>query len=579
MTIEKSLPATQWKIKNNLNKDIEYSLNNELGIHPIISQILANRDFLDMEDVRHYLQPSLNDLYSPFLMKDMKAGISRLLKAIHDHEKILIYGDYDADGITSVVILYKFIKEITPDVTYYIPDRIQEGYGLKNPAIDKFKSDDVRLIITVDCGISDHAQIAYAHTLGIDTIVLDHHAISGALPPSVANINPKREDCSFPFKDLAGVGIAYNFLIALRGSLRKEGFWKNEDYPNLKEYLDIVALGTIGDIAPLIDENRIFAKIGLELITEGKRPGIKALKEISGIDGQIIDSFKASFCLIPRINASGRIASPLDAVALLLTEDMEEARMLAAKLDTYNRRRQSMEKIILHEILAKISNNPDFEKMNALVFASDRWHPGVVGIVASRLVDLFSRPAFVISLKDGIGKGSGRSISDFNIYKGIQQCASLLLSYGGHNHAAGISIKEDDVAEFTILLDDIIRDSGQFTDLVSQTIIDSECQLKDINLNFINQMQMLAPFGSMNPEPVLCARNIKVSSPTIVGNNHLKMCLSSNGMTCNSIWFTMGRHQKAVAGANLDIVFTPQINQWNGSSDIQLKMKDVTILS
>ncbi len=579
MTIDKPLPATQWKIKNNLNKDIIDSFSNEFGIHQIISQTLVNRDYVDLEDVRHYLQPSLNDLYSPFLLKDMKAGISRLLKAIYDHEKIVIYGDYDADGITSVVILYKFIREITPDVTYYIPDRIQEGYGLKNPAIDKFKSTDVRLIITVDCGISDHAQISYARTLGIDTIVLDHHAISGTLPLSVANINPKREDCPFPFKDLAGVGIAYNFLIALRGSLRKDGFWKNEDYPNLKEYLDIVALGTIGDIAPLIDENRIFAKIGLELITEGKRPGIKALKEISGIDGQIIDSFKASFCLIPRINASGRIASPLDAVALLLTEDMEEARMLAAKLDSYNRRRQSMEKIILHEILAKISNNPDFEKMNALVFASDRWHPGVVGIVASRLVDLFSRPAFVISLKDGIGKGSGRSISDFNIYKGIQQCASLLLSYGGHNHAAGISIKEDDVAEFTILLDDIIRDSGQFTDLVSQTIIDSECQLKDINLSLINQMQMLAPFGSMNPEPVLCARNIKVSSHSIVGNNHLKMSLSSNGMSCSSIWFTMGRYLKSVAGANLDIVFTPQINQWNGSSDIQLKMKDVTILS
>ena len=253
--------------------------------------------------------------------------------------------------------------------------------------------------------------------------------------------------------------------------------------------------------------------------------------------------------------------------------------MLAGKLDTYNRRRQSMEKIILHEILAKISDNPEFEKMNALVFASDKWHPGVVGIVASRLVDLFSRPAFVISLKDGIGKGSGRSISDFNIYRGIQQCASLLLSYGGHNHAAGISIKEDDIAEFTILLDEIIRDSGQFSDLVSQTIIDSECQLKDINLSLINQIQMLAPFGSMNPEPVLCARNIKVSSPTIVGNNHLKMCLTSNGMSCNSIWFTMGNYLKAVAGANLDIVFTAQINHWNGASDIQLKMKDVTILS
>jgi single-stranded-DNA-specific exonuclease len=579
MTKAKPLPATHWKIKETGNKDIENSLSKEFGIHPIISQILTNREFVDIEEVRHYLNPSLNDLHSPFLMQGMKAGIHRLLKAIYDHEKIVIYGDYDADGITSVVVLFKFIKEISPDVSYYIPDRIMEGYGLKNPAIDKFKSKNISLIITVDCGISDNEQIAYANSLGIDTIVLDHHAISGDLPPAVANINPHREDCAFPFKELAGVGIAYNFLIALRGSLRKEGFWKNEDYPNLKEYLDVVALGTIGDIAPLIDENRIFAKIGLELITEGKRPGIKALKEVSGIDGQIIDSFKASFCLIPRINAAGRIASPVDAVALLLTEDMEEARMLAGKLDTYNRRRQSMEKIILNEILGQISNNPDFEKLNALVFASDKWHPGVVGIVASKLVDLFSRPAFVISLRDGIGKGSGRSVSDFNIYKGIQQCASLLLSYGGHNHAAGISIKEDDIAAFAGLLDEIIRESGQCTDLVSQTIIDSECLLTDVNLNLISQMQMLAPFGSKNPEPVLCARNIKVSSPTIVGNNHLKMCLSSEGMSCNSIWFAMGSYIKSIAGSNLDIVFTPQINQWNGPSDIQLKMRDVTILS
>lgn len=579
MTIAKPLPTTQWKIKEAGNKDIENSLSKEFGIHPIISQILANRELMDVEDVHRYLNPSLNDLHSPFLMKDMKAGIQRLLKAIYDHEKIVIYGDYDADGITSVVILFKFIKEVTSDVSYYIPDRIQEGYGLKNPAIDNFKNNNIKLIITVDCGISDNEQIAYARSLGIDTIVLDHHAISGVLPPSVANINPNREDCTFPFKELAGVGIAYNFLIALRGSLRKEGFWENENYPNLKEYLDIVALGTIGDIAPLIDENRIFAKIGLELITEGKRPGIRALKEVSCIDGQIIDSFKASFCLIPRINAAGRIASPLDAVALLLTEKMEEARVLAGKLDAYNRRRQSMEKIILNEILEKISKDPDIEKINALVFASDRWHPGVVGIVASRLVDLFNRPAFVISLRDGIGKGSGRSISDFNIYKGIQQCASLLLSYGGHCHAAGISIKEDDIDEFACLLDEIIRESGQSSDLISQTLIDSECRLKDINLELITQMQMLAPFGSKNPEPVLCARNIKVSSPTIVGNNHLKMCLSSNGMSCNSIWFAMGGYLNAVADAHIDIAFTPQINQWNGTSDIQLKMRDVTILS
>jgi len=579
MTTPKQLPTTKWKLKEVGDKNIENLLSKEFGIHPIISQILVNRGIEDLEEVRHYLYPSLNDLHSPFLMKDMKKGVLRLLKAIYDHEEIIIYGDYDADGITSVVILFKFIKEITPHVNYYIPDRVQEGYGLNIPAIDKFKNDNVKLIISVDCGISDLEQIAYAQSLGIDTIVLDHHAISGPLPPAVASINPNREDCMFPFKGLAGVGIAFNFLIALRGRLNKEEFWKNKDYPNLKEYLDIVALGTIGDIAPLVDENRIFAKIGLELITEGQRPGIKALKEVSGVDHQNIDSFKASFSLIPRINAAGRIASPLDAVELLLTDNLEKARVLAKKLDSYNRQRQSMGKIIINEILEKISINPDIGKMNSLVFTSDKWHPGIIGTVASHLVDLFNRPVFVISLNNGIGKGSGRSISGFNIYKGIQQCASLLLSYGGHCYAAGFSIKEENIDEFTGLLDEIISDSIQFPDLLSQTIIDAECQLTDINLNLMNQMEMLAPFGSNNPEPVLCVHNTKVSAPIIVGNNHLKMWLNSDGMSCGSIWFYMGHHLPAVNGANIDIVFTPQINDWNGSSDIQLKIKDVDIIS
>jgi len=579
MKMAKTLPATQWRIIDSGNKDIENSFSKEFGIHPIISQIIANREILGVDDARRYLNPSLNDLHSPLLMKDMKIGIQRLLKAIYSHEEILIYGDYDADGITSVVILYMFLKKVTPNVAYYIPDRIREGYGLKNQAIELFKKNNVKLIITVDCGISDHEQIAYARSLGIDTIVLDHHEISDTLPPAVANINPNRRDCPFPFKGLAAVGIAYNFLIALRGSLRKEGFWKNAQHPNLKEYLDIVALGTIGDIAPLIDENRIFAKIGLELITEGKRPGIKALKEVSGIDRYVIDSYKASFCLIPRINAAGRIASPLDAVELLLSEDLDSARVLADKLDGYNRRRQSMEKIILNEILDKISKIKEIENKSAFVFASDKWHPGVVGIVASRIVDLFNRPSFVISIQNGLGKGSGRSISDFNIYDGIKQCSSLLTSYGGHCHAAGITIKEEDIDEFASFLDDIIRQKLRTSDLASQTIIDSECQFQDINLNLINQMQMLAPFGSKNPEPVLCARNIKVLSPTIVGNNHLKMRLASSGVSCDSIWFAMGNHLQTVTGANIDAAFTPQINQWNGGSDIQLKMKDVTILS
>lgn len=579
MSASRQLPTTQWKLKNSVNKKIEHSLNKEFGVSAIISQVLANRNLTDLDSARRYLYPSLNELHSPFLMKDMKKGIMRLLRAIYNKEKIVIYGDYDADGITSVVILFKFLNELPSSVSYYIPDRLDEGYGLKKPVIDKFKRENISLIITVDCGVSDIEQIAHAQMLGIDTIVLDHHEISASLPCAAATINPNRSDCNFPFKDLAGVGIAYNFLIALRGALRKEGFWENENYPNLKEYLDIVALGTIGDIAPLIDENRIFTKIGLELLTEGKRPGIKALKEVSGIDGQIIDSYKASFCLIPRINAAGRIASALDAVQLLLTDNIDEARTLAAKLDEYNRRRQSLEKNILNEIIEKIGQAHDWKKLNALVFASENWHPGVVGIVASRLVDLFNRPAFVISLNNGIGKGSGRSISEFNIHQGLKQCASLLLSYGGHYRAAGISIKEDNIDEFSDLLNEIIRNSVDSQSIISQTMIDAECQLSDINLKLINEMEMLAPFGCNNPEPILCARNIKVSSPTIVGNNHLKMKLSSKGISHDSIWFSMGEFLPALSGAHLDVAFTPQINYWNGTSDIQLKMKDAAILS
>ena len=579
MTDEGHLPVTQWQLKDTGHENIEESLAKEFGIHRIISQMIANRHIASLEEARCYLYPSLNDLRSPFLMQDMKIGVSRLLKAIYDGEGIVIYGDYDADGITSVVILYKFIKELTPHVTYYIPDRVQEGYGLKIPVIDQFKSKNVKLIITVDCGVSDVEQIAYAKSIGIDTIVLDHHEITDQLPVAVACINPNRPDCPFPFKHLAGVGIAFYFLIALRGSLRKEGFWKDGQYPNLKEYLDIVALGTIGDIAPLVRENRIFAKIGLELITEGKRPGIRALKEVSGIDGQVIDSFRASFCLIPRINAAGRIASALDAVDLLLAENMDQARPLAEKLDLHNRRRQAMEKDIFNEIIGQLGANPDLENTNALVFSSEKWHPGVVGIVASRLVDLFSRPTFVISLKDGVGKGSGRSVSDFNMHKGLQQCAPLLLSFGGHYRAAGISIKEDDIDEFAIMLDEIIGNSIESSEIVSHTFIDAECNLQDINLDLIHQMTLLAPFGCENPEPILCARNIKASSPVVVGHNHLKMRLTSDGASVNAIWFGMGKHLGAINGANLDVVFSPQINYWNGSSDIQLKMKDAVVLT
>jgi single-stranded-DNA-specific exonuclease len=476
-----------------------------------------------------------------------------------------------------VAVLLKFLREIIHTASYYIPDRIKEGYGLNGPAIDRMKADGVTLLITVDCGISDHEQISYARSCGIDTIILDHHEVPENLPDAVAIINQNRKDCNFPFKHLAAVGIVFNFLIALRGRLRKDGFWENKKYPNLREYLDLVALGTIGDICPLVDENRIFAKIGLELITECKRVGLRALKEICGVENQVIDSGKASFCLIPRINAAGRVASANDAVRLLLTEDIEEARLIAQNLEMYNRKRQAMERNILNEILDEIERTIDPEKVRSLVFASEKWHPGVIGIVASKLVDRYYRPTILISLKDGIGKGSGRSVADFNIYEGLKECDSLLLSYGGHRYAAGISIKEEDIKKFSGMLEEIISKEIGVSDFVSQTNIDAICSLSEITHELVSQIGRLAPFGSGNPEPVLCVRNINVTSQSVVGNNHLCMRLSGDGMSYNSIWFNKGHLLNFLSGPAIDIAFTPHINNWNGVYDIQLKMKDMSL--
>ncbi len=571
-----SLPTTQWRLLES-DKAIQDMLVRELHIHHIVSRILTSRRILTSDDANRYLSPSLNDLHNPLLMMDMQKGVQRLIKAIYNKEKIVIYGDYDADGVTSVVVLLKFLREIDPTVSYYIPERIKEGYGLSKPAIDRMKAGNVKLIITVDCGISDHEQISYAGSVGIDTIILDHHEVPNTLPDAVAIIDQNRRECVFPFKDLAAVGIVFNFLIALRGKLRNDGFWENKKYPNLREYLDLVAIGTIGDICPLIDENRVFTKIGLDLITEGKRVGLRALKEICGIDTQVIDSGKASFCLIPRINAAGRVATANEAVQLLLTDDIEEARRIAQNLEIYNRKRQAMEKTILNEILDEIEKTIDPGNVRSLVFASDKWHPGVIGIVASKLVDRYNRPTILISIKDGIGKGSGRSISDFNIYLGLKECDSLLLSYGGHRYAAGISIKEEDIKEFAIMLENVISKEINISDFVSQTNIDAICNLNDINHELISQIGRLAPFGSGNPEPILLVKNINVTSQSVVGNNHLWMRLTGDGISYNSIWFNKGHLIDSLSGSALDIAFTPHINNWNGAYDIQLKMKDMSV--
>lgn len=571
-----NLPTTRWLVCNE-DEEARELLARELGINPIVSQILTSRNIQTTDEAKKYLSPSLHDLHNPFLMKDIQEGVHRLIKAVYAGEKIAVYGDYDADGVTSVVALLKFLQEIDVPAAFYIPNRITDGYGLHKHIIDEIKASGATLIVTVDCGISDHKQVSYAKSIGLDVIIIDHHEIPDSLPDAVAAINPHRSDCQFPFKHLAAVGVVFNFLIALRGSLRQEGFWANRRYPNLKNYLDLVALGTIGDISPLVDENRIFAKIGLELISEGTRAGVRALKEVCGIECQAVDAGKASFTLLPRINAAGRIASPNDAVQLLLTDNMDEARQLARKLDDYNRRRQALEKTIFQDIVKEIEQSGGPEKKSSLVFASPEWHPGVVGIVASKLVERFSRPVILISIKDGIGKGSGRSIADFDLHQGLKKCEPLLLAYGGHQYAAGISIREENIGKFAKLLDNVIREGTDISKFVPRTLIDAQCKLKDINCDLLLQIGMLAPFGSRNPEPVMCTRNVNVTSPVVVGNNHLRIRVHEDGVSCDSIWFSKGRFLNSLSGTLLDIAFTPQFNDWKRSGDIQLKMKDIAL--
>ncbi len=570
----KGLSAAGWNISSG-DDVLEEDLARQFGIEPIISRILIARGIVRDDEVKHFLCPSIKDLYNPYLMMDMERGVERLLRAVSNKEKIMIYGDYDADGITSVVILLKFLQDAGVDASYYIPHRVYEGYGLNRSAISRFQSEGISLLITVDCGTSDHEEIVYAKSIGIDTIILDHHEVPDPLPGAVALINPHRGDCNFPFKSLAAVGIVFNFLIALRGRLQREGFWREGHYPYLRGYLDLVALGTLGDLVPLRDENRIFVKIGLELLTGGKRTGIRALKTVCGIDDdQEVDTFRASFGLIPRINAAGRISSPEDAVRLLETDDWDHAIDLAKRLDANNRKRQDMEKGILKEITDNIGKGSSgLELSGALVFSSSSWHPGVIGIVAARLVERYNLPAVLISLKDGIGKGSARSVAGFNIHDGLKCCASHLVAYGGHQYAAGIVIREEEIPAFSMTFKDFARRGIDPELRLGRVNIDACCEFGEVDERLVSQIHQLAPFGAANPEPLLCVRNVEIVSTSVVGNNHLRMRISAGGTACNAIWFGKGHlFQSLSEGVLVDVVFTPRVHSWNGSSEIQLKV-------
>lgn len=570
-------PRRRWEKENpdgTLVTDLRQGLKetHRLDISPITCELFVNRGLVDVDEAYNFIFPELSSIPDPSLMADMEKAVDRIVSAVVARQRIWVYGDYDVDGITSVAILLLFFSALGVQARYYIPDRIKEGYSLNPGAIRSIHAEGADLIITVDCGISNHDEIRLAKELGMDVIVSDHHEVGNTLPGADAVLDPKRPDCAFPFKDLAGVGITFNLLIAVRKRLKEQGL---ADLPNLKRYLDLVALGTVADIVPLRGENRTFVKYGLAELGQDARPGIVALREIAGVKRGVVDSPAISFRLAPRLNASGRIGSADRSVRLLITDDYTEALSLARDLESENQRRQRMEEEVLRHALTLLEGNGILQDRRSIVLAHEGWHPGVVGIVASRLVDRYCRPVVLMSLKDGLAKGSARSVGGFHLYQGLSTLEELMLGFGGHKYAAGLTIRAENIEAFVDRFDRVVTSMTTEDDFVPTITIDSEITLADIKKhNLLHETKLLAPFGVGNPEPVFLCRGLVPGESRIVGDNHLKLVFKGKNARYNAIGFGLGGLSH-VAADMVDTVFSVRESQWDRGGICELFIRDL----
>lgn len=550
------------------------ALSESLGIGLVTARLLCQRGIVSPGEAARFLKPSLDHLHDPFALADMGVAVERVLAAISRKERVAIHGDYDVDGITSTVILERMIAALGGQVTHFIPERIRDGYGLQVPAVERLHADGVRLIISVDCGIRSMDAARRAADLGIDLIITDHHEPGRELPRALAVINPKRPDCSYPDKNLAGVGVALKLVQALCARSGREKW--------LPGFVKIAAIGTLADVVPLVGENRVIAKIGLELLSRGPhKVGLRALLDASGLTGKTIDSYHVSFILAPRVNAAGRMATPDIAARLLLATDdamAEEARALAAQLNEENLRRQDQEQEILAEARRAIENDPDIGAHSVLVVAGEGWHRGVIGIVASKLVDAFHRPAVVISIEDGVGHGSCRSIGAFDMLGAIEACGTHLVRFGGHKMAAGLTLEAGALKAFRSALQAHGDDHLGPDDLRPRLRIDARLGLDAIKGRLVEDVLSLEPFGLGNPRPVFCAGPVEiVDGPRRIKERHLKMAVRQHGRIFRAIaWRSVEREPFLVEhrGA-LDVAFSLTQNTFNGETNTELTLADM----
>lgn len=556
----------KWQICE-VDKEKVEKLKSKYGISELLATILVNKNITTQKEIEEFLNPTRNDFFDPFLINDMDIAVERIRKAIEIQEKVIIYGDYDVDGITSITVLKSFLKDVGLDVDYYIPNRLEEGYGLNKNAIDEIAKNKYTLMITVDCGISAIEEVNYANSLGIEVIVTDHHEPGEELPKALAVIDNKRKDSKYPFRELAGVGVAFKVSQALAQSMNV----KEEEY---LKYLDIVCVGTISDIVPLISENRVITKLGIKLLKQTRNTGLKAIINSSGYSQ--INSTTISFGVAPRINACGRMGKAEQALKLLLSKDIYEVNKLTQELNNYNRERQEIEKEIFESVLNKIEQN-NLDKNRTIVVGGEGWHHGVIGIVSSKITEKYFKPSILLSFEeDGTGKGSGRSIPGFDLHEALMKCENCLEKFGGHSMAVGLTLKKDKFEQFYEEFEKVAKEN-KTENIVPIINVDAKIELNEIDKTVVEDLKQLEPFGEANKMPVFALKNIRIDSIRALSEGkHLKLTLRDNNQIINAIGFNIGElANEYKIGDKVDLAGVLEINTFNGIDNLQINIKDI----
>ncbi|MBP8158184.1 MAG: single-stranded-DNA-specific exonuclease RecJ [Flavobacterium sp.] len=560
----------RWNLKSKPEKEKVQALQNALQVDEIIATLLVQRGIETFEQAKTFFRPTLQDLHNPYLMKDMDKAVSRIEKAIANNENILVFGDYDVDGTTAVSLVSSYLRSFYPNVATYIPDRYNEGYGISYLGIDYAEDNDVSLIIALDCGIKSIDHVNYAKAKNIDFIICDHHRPGDILPDAIAVLDPKREDCSYPYDELCGCGVGFKLIQALAEN-------RNQTIQDLLPYLDLVATAIAADIVPITGENRVLAKFGLEVINTNPRPGIKAL--IQNVKKKVLTITDVVFIVAPRINAAGRVKHGNEAVALLTEYNLEQAEQFASEIEQHNSDRKELDKQITKEALLQIEENNEQNRFSTVVY-QENWHKGVIGIVASRLVEKYYRPTIVFTKSGDKLAASARSVKDFDVYNALEACAEHLEQFGGHMYAAGMTLKEENYEKFKAAFENEVKKTIHPDLLIPEISIDLEMNFSDLDEKFMRILKQFEPFGPENMTPVFISKNVIDSGyAKTLGNDaeHLKVFVKQNNSpNFNAIGFGLGEKIDVVKNRNpFEAVYVLEENEWNGTVSLQLQLRDI----